>query len=319
MSGVPAYLAGWEERAIEALAPIAALRAVVHFPFFANTLPLGFHYRQALLTAGATPKECRDFVRLYEWGQQRDIIRGAGTTVPTLCYASRREVSSLKRARVDIMQVEIATYKPQWIFTEMSLVVWRLRSKLAASCAAPAKVPFVKIVPELMKMFVHFEVFTDIKAQATALLKPVLWSDERPTRTCTYLCPGDTSTLFEDEHLSNSTLRLFFYGAPMTHYFLKKHSRYIPFQIGPQAATENSFRTVVAIVGDKAAAARAQTVVRRYHRLLFDAAASESGGDATGKFRALQHFYNRSARLLAHRSSFSSSCDYADCISQHRK
>lgn len=313
------YLSTWDKDAIELLKPLAAKRATVHFPFFANTLPLAFHYRHALLNARIKATECKPLVQLYEWGQQLMIFERAPSDSLTVCYGSWKEVRSLKRRGYKLRIVEIETYRPQFVFSEMNLILWDLREKLVTNQDDPAQVPFVEVMPSLPKLFPHIEIFTDILPQAIALLKPIFAKSMRSGGTYSFLCPSDSTSLFDDTHIKTPALRLFFYGAPMTHYFLQKDARYIPFQIDPLRRSHSAFRTVVAITGDQVAATEVQETLRRYHKLLFVAARAEADHKVAGSFRALQHYYNRFARLLAHRSSFSSSVAYAACVHQHKR
>jgi hypothetical protein len=310
------YLAGWEEEAITGLGDVAAHDAIVCFPFFANTLPLAFHYFHALVRAGKDPA---DRIQLYEWGDQERILHAHAArkaAPPLVFYASAAETYDDR----PIDRVPIGTYSPGAVFTEMNLMIWEARARLVTDARATQPIPFSQIAPVVSEEFSHVEVFSDIQPQAEALLAPLLRGTGANHQGPRFLGSRHAITaVFDDEHTWKRSLRIFLYGGPMTLYLRKKRSRYIPFAISPQELGE-AFSTVVAISAHDGVRAEIHRAIKDYHVRLDDAATTEvSDADSSiMSFRAIQYYYNRLARLLAHRSSFPSSFEYARCIVEHK-
>lgn len=317
MTDAPLYLAEWENRAIECLQPLAVCRSTVCFPFFANTLPLAFHYQLACQRAGAEVASIDERIQLYEWGQQRGILQKhleTDQSSPLVCYASAVEIQDL----ATVLRVDLGTYTPGSVFTDMRLALWRKRLALTENGGHPELIEFSQIAPFIAESCAHVEVFSDITPQAKALL-------EQPFNVGVGRGPvvhfvGDgMASLFDDRHVSGQSVRVFLYGGPMTLYMRRKRTRYIPFAISAQHLGAQ-FQTVVAISAKDDARRAIHDAVERYHTLLGDAAATElnAPNSEVAGFRAIQYYYNRLARMLAHRSSFPSSLEYARCIVEHK-
>ena len=311
------YLSEWETQAIEKLKPLVESETRLYFPFFANTLPLAFHYKHALSTLGV---EDPSRIELVEWGRQGDIL--TRPVVPTVCYASLDEVSRLRRqfsSKDDFTWIEIGKYTPRYVFAQIHLLLLKQRNLLSEerNLTNPKEIPFKDIAPFIRRWFDVVEVFTDIGEQAEALLEPMLAHDsERHNVHLLFLRRESISRVFDDTHWKKKYLRIFLFGAPLTWYLENKSSRYIAFQIEPERVSERKFRTVVAVQGAGAWTKIVCTAVETYHKLLFEAADQEATGQYG--FRALQYYYNRLARLIGHRSYFSSSQEYARCIREHQ-
>jgi hypothetical protein len=179
---------------------------------------------------------------------------------------------------------------------------------------------FRKVVAALVKeeAFEFFEVFTEIPDQANALFEQLFDGfNFQLEKHYQIIETSNIRWLLDETHLTQNTLRLFLYGAPLTSYFERKQQRFIPFNVNVDGA-QQSFETVVAIMGHLTARKAIRDAIYSYHKLLYEAAKEEEKTDQQS-FRAIQYYYNRVARLLQHRSSFPSSQEFAKCLADHHQ
>jgi len=310
-----AFRSKLDDELIVTLAPLLIHKAVVCFPFFANTFPLVFHYfcllRSANISANLTDRR----IKLISWGDERRLIKYKRSQTPLVVYSTEKDIGNAE----GITKVHVTKFLPKYIFSEFNLRLWNA-SHRTIEADETTQPDIRKVVAALHKenSFEYFEVFTEIPAQAKALAGELFESLDLKEGTHYNVFDLTKATRFFDEsHLLKKTLRLFLYGAPLTRYFLRKKQRYIPFEVTINGA-EDSFETVVAVKGNPSVREAISNAICIYHRTLYDAAKKEKEREQQS-FRAVQYHYNRVARLLQHRSSFPSSLEYAKCLADHHQ
>jgi hypothetical protein len=307
-----------DEKLIKLLAPLRKHKAVLHFPFFANTFPLAFHYSKSLKRARLA-EDVDKRVQLISWANE-DALPKRGAPEPHIFFSSRiaAERYATSATASTVVYEKITTFKPCWVFAEFNLRVFAERAKkIERDGVNPGSTIDLKEFVNDKKCrlkFDHVEIFTEIPEQADVLFENV-FSGVNMGRT---VITSSAATLLDDTHLRKNSLRLFLYGAPLTAYLLRKKQHYIPFNVGLNGV-KDVFETVIVVEGvNVEIVAEISTAVKKYHDVLYDSAARALpfNDDA---FRAVQYHYNRAARQLQHRSSFLSAREYAQCLHEHHQ
>jgi hypothetical protein len=311
----PAFRSELDKELIRRLSPLRTHEAVVHFPFFANTFPLAFHYFCRLKDGGATEDQINRKIKLILWGDERHLIEDKEQQLPLIVYSTTSAIENIRY----LDKVHVTNFLPKLVFSEFNLRAWNA-SGLAKKHHEPAQKQFKDVMAAFVNedAFEFYEVFTEIPDQAKALFEQLFKGlNLELGKDYDVIGTKDAKWLFDETHLERNTLRLFLYGAPLTSYFDRKRQRYIPFNVKLDGA-KKSFETVVAIKGNPAERKAIHKAIDDYHTLLYEAANEEREADRQS-FRAVQFHYNRVARLLQHRSSFPSSQEYAKCLADHHQ
>jgi hypothetical protein len=319
-----AFLSDLDTRLMDTIRPLGDHGAELYFPFFANTFPLAFHYASLLKRSNKSGR-INDLIKLIAWDNERAVLMGTMSTnvsVPRLCYTTEEAIQKIGEAsrRDAITQVPVTVFSPKWVFTEFNLKVWSVRCdslKAKGSNQRDGVVRVVDVVPVLNE-FELFEVYTEIPDQATAFFD-VFAKKIGLTVKRRIIEMSKAEFLVDSEHLTKRSLKLFFYGGPLMSYFFRKRQRYIPLLVDEIVEPMPFFKTLVAVTNSSAEICKTiGECIRTYHLDLYKSAKQVSQTTCYS-FRAMQHNYNRIARVLQTRSSFLSPLEYAQCLSQHHK
>ncbi len=291
---------------IDLLMPVAESdqKIKVLVAFYANTLPLAFHYAQALRLASLGDDDINERIRLVSWGEEELEVRSPAEGEVVAFFSSREEAE--KR---DLVQVPVTVFQPRWVFTEFNL---KVLSQIDEQGGAGSPPDLETFGTWLGQAFSRFEVVTEMMPQAREHFARWLGLEGQEERL-SFTGSAESSTLFRGE-LLNGPLRMFLFGAPLSHYFARKPNRYLQLRLGEQGGP--AFETVVSLTGN--VGTRVIDAISDYHSVLYQHAAHVAiGEEEPQSFRSLQHHYNLVANCLQHRSSFDSPREYAKCISDH--
>jgi hypothetical protein len=299
---------------IECLAPIAASRAKIYYPFFANTFPLAYHYHKTLLSSTVANHTASDTARRIiqlPWSTPVRTIIGqhneTNSDLPAVFYATLADAKTLQKTdykhTVPFKHCVVWLYRPRYIFVELTPHTWDVSREHKTFSRA--------VLHDLMAGRNTIDVHTDIPSQALALLRQLDATD-------TYNVPlfpsatADTADVLTDAPPPGSTLRLYLYGGPLTAYLKRKTDRFIDFRV-PDTLTDkqsDDFTTCICVAGHNGLLRG----LKAYHTLLSNTAHTTDQDDL---FWPLCNAYNRLARVTQHRSSFPTASAFAACLREH--
>jgi hypothetical protein len=294
-----------DEELAEILQPLACQGVTLNYPFFANTFPLAFHLYKATQIGTGKAKGHRSpvTIRQVSWNTDVEPLLGNSET-PSVFYATRGDVIRWKkRIKTKVSTRGICLYQPKSFFVDQSPHCLAVALEVGRNGEG---VTIHSLLQKLLDGRSTIEVFTDIPAQAQAIIK-------QPRR-------GGYTVRIADAHSPadflgpppSDSLRVHLYGGPLTAYLRRKPNRLVEFRF-PYAAIEKvkqAFQTLICVSPPNSQFIH---ILGKYHRALF-AAAMKSDSDS---FWAVSAAYNRLARLQQHRSSFPSAADYVQCLREH--
>lgn len=292
-------------------------RAYLHFPFFANTFSLPYHYANALRDESDLHnwEDAKRFLLEHNWEEPIPPLKPGRLNVFYATKAAFKRFSKTKKARKwDLVGIPFTKYEPLLVFTDF-------RSFLPHPVFEGGKPE--ELSRELMERIKHqrvqdIELLTDIPGQSAKLQKHLAeWGFSHKVYTVKE--PVDALQSIDP---ADRVLRLYFYGAPTTSRMKDDLVRYIPFTI-PSTLEWDDETTItqvcLAIPRDGADAEQAQRqkqlfskVMPEYHARVFRAAQSD--------YTALLNVwwaYNRYAERKQHASTFKNPKAFAECLRDH--
>ena len=303
-----------EQKAL--LKPLKEAGALVHFPFFANTFPLGYHYY------GLSPLG----VVLQNWAQEAipsavRLFKKKALTRPHVFYATQESTYKFKeRLKGNALylfdSVFFTEYIPRFFFFHTTRHIY-LRGLIKHHCSDGQLT--VDFINELKNKFDLIEIFTDIPKQAKLLRTHLIKMGVKENSTSVIETWQDIFTFPDSE---KKVLRIYFYAAPVSAALRKRDNEFTSLDFPQQTDKSELITHICAIVPkterDIATTRRALTNIIRnldkyHHNLLL--AASES----SMKLRDIWWTYNRYALSNQHNSLFAGPQEYADCLRDHHR
>lgn len=296
------------------LKPLVKKKAVVYFPFFANTFPLGYHYYQL------NPKN----VKLHDWGREaipsglEDIIAKRNNQL-FVFYATEKTIRHFKKKfkpkenNLLFNYKFISEYLPKRFFFHTYRHI-ALRRVIEYSRNENKDLSaFLKDISDTLDII---EIYTDIPVQAKILqskFKQIL-SDKEIN-----IIEG-WEDYFKFPDPSKRVFRVYFYGAPITSALNKRKEEftYVPF---PEVKDKSEFYTYICAgkIKDSNVSEEEEQLLHiilqnlsDYHENMFRS--------ANNKFIDLRNVwwtYNRFALSHQHNSLFKSPKDYANSLIFH--
>jgi hypothetical protein len=309
------------------LQPLLSDGAIVHFPFFANTFPLAFHYFQL----GSNES---DKVRLHKWGEEEipaDVILALSDSNekeshPHVFYATRKTVKVLEdilkgQSTYRLLEPQFFTeYKPERFFLHTERHVF-LRSLVREHCKNRQVTR--QFADSLRSEFAVIEIFTDIPRQAD-LVKDLLSQHGFNAKHIVVIDSWDdvfSREAYTEEALKKKVLRIYFYGAPVSNALKKREEEFTYLKVPITETTDKSelYTYICVLVPNKDYEENendnSNGLMRglaQYHRNLFHAANTRCSD-----LRNIWWTYNRFALWQQHNSVFDNPKDYADCLLEH--
>jgi hypothetical protein len=153
--GIAAFRSELDKQLIKTLVPLDDHQAVLHFPFFANTFPLAFHYA-CLLREKAASNLIDNRIELVAWDVAPRLKKKK-----TIIWYSGRETPEIKKANV--VYADVTIFQPRWVFSEFNLRVWAERKRVlepSADCPEPAAhAEFNDVAEALNENFKYFDLY----------------------------------------------------------------------------------------------------------------------------------------------------------------
>lgn len=306
---MPSFVS-FDEAHMAMLTPLAKRRAVLHYPFFANTFSLAFHYTNALAKDGVEWHEVRKLVREHNWDQPAPAL---GDGDEHIFYATRaamgavRESGSLSEWHVEYLP--ISRYRSLWLFVEYSPFIG---SKFPSS---PRQAFSSKLVDMAQNLRVdRIELFTDIPGQAMAITKQLITWGWQSKQIDVIEEPLDALRF---QVATDRVLRLYYYGAPSTARMRRKPFGYVGLLL-PDELQWGGDSTITCICRARKQIPEAKTesedlsFLAQYHKSIFQTA-KQQPFDLLNVWWA----YNRLAERKQHSATFVSSHDFASCLTDH--
>jgi|ERR1044072_225406 hypothetical protein len=310
-----------EQKAL--LGPLREAGAVVHFPFFANTFPLGYHY-YSLAPAG---------VVLQNWALEaipndvQMIFNTKNLTEPHVFYATQESMSDFQvRLKQEdspylFQSVFYTEYIPRFFFFHTTRHVY-LRDLIEHLCKD--RQLNISFINELRNKFDLIEIFTDIPKQAR-LLRAQLNNLGISEKSISVI--ETWQNIFTFPNSAKKVLRIYFYAAPVSA-ALKKRETEFTYLYFPEQKDKSELNTHVCAITPKGLNGQTKRnieqtrhgltkIIRslsRYHHNLLQAASESSM-----KLRDIWWTYNRYALSKQHNSLFSSPQEYASCLWDHHR
>lgn len=291
------------------LRALAQRRIILHFPLFANTFPLAFHYARALRDIGETTPEA--FISYHPWDQGPPEHQDGKTR---LFYATKKQ---LDRQQIST-RVHVTLYRPTHFFIDRTArTAYHLHQlgrngqlRLNHACAEA-----------LFSGTRRIEIVSDTPEQADYLRHQLQEHFHRPPVVEIARRQDAIAKVLLAERQSDS--RLYFFGAPGTARLLSQTRRFVPIQLNTEAFSRKDysqevldlFDTFCAIGGTELHDDDVQeisTAVDAYHTHLFDAANSKPEA-----FEEVFIRYNEMAWRLDSIAVFDSAESFAGSISAH--
>ena len=218
-------------------------RACLHFPFFANTFSLAYHYAACLHSPPnlLTWRAAKGFLFEHNWEQP----------IPPLISGRTNVFYATKKAFEDLQKEDSTREKPIWQLVGVPFTRYRPRYSFAdfRACLSEQTLPLKQnqqfpdnLARLILNERIHYlEILTDIPSQSVVIIKHMKQKDikdivllENPTDALRPIDPG------------HKVLRLYFYGAPTTTKMLGDPIRFIPYEI-PDKVVWNEPTTITQI------------------------------------------------------------------------
>jgi hypothetical protein len=293
-------------------------RVRLHFPFFANTFALAYHYANVVAKSGGKWEEARELVLEHDWEYPLPKLIDGEVNV---FYATSASMKAFLRSdnamSWHVEAVPFTKYKPLWIFTDFKSSLGETLGNRDNPAVFSAEIGAMIRNQRIKRL----ELITDIPGQTPALLNHLVkWGLEREIVVLKQ--PVDALRWFEP---SEKVMRLYFYGAPSTTRMLGEPFKYIGIKF-PDNVTWDDDTNITCICmasprsGDNLQAQETQpnlanseiAKLRSYHDRVF-VAAEQSHTDLLNIWWA----YNRYAERKQHSSSFKNPEVFAKCLIEH--
>jgi hypothetical protein len=302
----------------EKLQFLADMRAVLHFPFFANTFSLAYHYANVLHRSHLTASwlETRKDLREHNW--EDPIPVGLDPERANVFYATTKAIEDFEKTKEfatwHFASVPFTRYKPLWLFTDYRAFLDPHDSQKDRD--------FDEVIAEhiIGQGVTRIELFTDIPSQCEVLCKHLgKWGLEE--KILSVFQPVDALRAIKP---SETILRMYFYGAPATTKMREEPMSYIPFGIPKKTEWEgkaNITQSCLALPKSKWSKPESElifsefkAIMKDYHREVFKIA----GQDYTALIN-VWWAYNRYAERKKISSAFKSLEVFAKCLVDHHQ
>lgn len=309
------FYTAFDRQQIDLLLPIAREDAVLHFPFFANTFPLGYHYFCALREMGHTTN-VPDFLRLMDWARDggsgpADVAANREVSKPQIFYTTGEFQHQAGQAGT---VVPVAYYRPRLFFIRYD----RSIAKLVVDGSG-------HLTPELLlhigTWYDAVEIVTDIPEQAEILQTTLTSKDQwgAAALTVDVRVMNDWRSAFDFFGRRDGVLSIHFYGAPSTSALAARRHDFVPvvFPERPGVSDKKleTYAAIVAAEGDERWNAWIEPI-RQYHERLFEMARQLGEASVAESFRDVWWAYNRYAAMLRHDSQFPTPQAFARCLTE---
>jgi len=314
-------LTNFDRKQIELLKPFVDRNVVLHFPFFANTFSLAFHYSTAL-------QEKYN----YDWDNVRESVIEHDWDEPIPTLVDKKEnifyatLAAIKTAKHDNKYVKwsfkyrpISRYRPLYIFSEyrpyLDSVLEENRNKLMFSN---------EIIDISDNCGVNrIEVFTDIPTQANVIKNNLCNWGFNKDNIFILKEPIDAIRYYQ---ASKKILRLFYYGAPTTARMLMENYRYISFRLSEseeECIDESMITCICQAKAHELTSCDTDNdfdILLDYHNSIFETAKNESRHESRHiDFINILWAYNRFAERKQHSATFADTQAFANCLNDHHK
>ena len=327
----------FDEERIKQLQRLKNARAVLHFPFFANTFSLACHY--ARLVDDAPDAKTR--ILEHDWKKPMPELSIDALNV---FYATQKAV--LDDPDKDIKYAVVSQYRPRLIFAEYRPFLyaeviaerdgrildldkdddlgkdldpdqadWKRRQTFTEAFLAIAKDLNIE----------RFELFTDVPDQAALIEKLIKEKSSPNIPTKVVAQPVEGLERYGPEE---RILRLHFFGAPASTRMMRDPFRYIPFLIEDGLFHNDKTMLTCVCVADKRKPPDKDVEVPEiihdledYHRSIFSTAqaAKDKQKQKALEFHEVWLAYNRLAESKQHSTVFKSPEEFAACLRTHHR
>ncbi len=296
---------------------LAKQGAHLHFPFFANTFSLAYHYASCLLdqdNRGWT--EARTLISEHNWEDPHPKLV---PDKPNVFYATSKAFDGLEKENYknptwNLVGYAFTRYRPRWVFVDSRASLLSQSSGRATIQTFPADLSI--IVRNLNRP--HLELLTDIPSQSKVITDRL---SERGINDVEVLTePKDALRRIDP---SRMMLRLYFYGAPTTTKMHSDPARFIPFKIPDEVVGDDEPTSITQVclakplsLGPMNAQERDffKSQMKEYHERIFEAASlPQHHTELVNVWWA----YNRYAERKQHTATFKTTEIFARCLQEH--
>jgi hypothetical protein len=296
---------------------LAKQGAHLHFPFFANTFSLAYHYASCLLDhVGREWPETRTLISEHNWEKPYpSLVSGK----PNVFYATKKGFRDLEKENSNreggpewqLVGVPFTRYRPRYLFTDYRASLLSRLQNNSRNQRFPENLVHLISNDKIH----HLEIFTDIPGQCEAVISHMNSREIKEIELIEE--PKDALRPIDPGH---KVLRLYFYGAPTTTKMLNDSVRFIPFEIPdevvweePTTITQICFAKPVGIPLEENEAIEFHSAMEKYHARIFDAASNDRHTELANVWWA----YNRYAERKQHTAIFKTTEVFARCLKDH--
>ncbi|ESS72050.1 hypothetical protein MGMO_74c00020 [Methyloglobulus morosus KoM1] len=311
-------LSDFDNKQIDLLKEFAERKVVLHFPFFANTFSIAFHYMIALQQDGVNITDLDNYVYEHDWDEPIPVLKEGNANV---FFATLDAINKKKKeieTKWDFDCRPISHYSQQYIFAEY-------RPHIASGFKP--KQDKKKFSDELVKVanqcgVNRIEIFTDIPTQADVIQNELIdWGFIGKKKEIKIIKKPIDAILYYEA--SSKVLRLFYYGAPTTSRMLRENFFYIPYKLThPETEYQDpTMITCICYVYLKTDQTTGKTKLNfnnlfNYHNNIFNAAEKES---RHVDFLNILWAYNRYAERKQHSATFEDTKAFTRCLKEHHQ
>jgi hypothetical protein len=296
---------------------LADQEAHLHFPFFANTFSLAYHYANCLLDyAGRRWPGAKEFISEHDWEDPYPKLLSGKLNI---FYATSQGLADLERDNTinpawSLVGYPFTRYRPRWVFVDSRASVLSHWNGRAGTLTFPQDL--ASIVRNLNNP--HLELLTDIPGQSGVITERLREHDIALPEVL-----ADPKDALRRIDPSQGMLRLYFYGAPTTTKMLSDPARFIPFEIPdkvvgfsePTTITQVCLAKPLNTMGAISDEERTKfcSEMAKYHERIFAAAAPDRHTELVDVWWA----YNRFAERKQHTATFKTTEILARCLREH--
>ncbi|MDQ4123235.1 MAG: hypothetical protein M3209_17495 [Acidobacteriota bacterium] len=307
----------------ELLKPLDEKGAVVYFPFFANTFPLGYHYYQFNHSKN---------LKFHDWATQpipdelvkmlkRTKDKSKKNNRQFVFYATEKTIKDFKNkfkpneSNIIFSCEFISEYIPRLFFFHTSRHTF-LRVLVNEN---KNRNNFLQYLHGYLNSKCDvIEIYTDIPIQA-GILKTQF---EQVLSGKQIKIIRDWTDYFDFPNSGKKVIRIYFYGAPVTSALSKRQEEFTPVSF-PEVRDKSELNTYICagkVVDSESSESELISLkntlqnLSDYHKNLFN-----SAKDKFTDLRNVWWTYNRYALSHQHNSLFKSPQDYAECLRLHHR
>ncbi|MBU2613787.1 hypothetical protein KJ925_05045, partial [Patescibacteria group bacterium] len=265
----------FDDRQISILREVARNKCRVHFPIFANTFPIAYHYYRALNLENKNPVEYLSPIHRWGWEPIWKLfdVGEFDREKAHIFYSDEKSLEGYK-SKIEseggryFESVAVTNYIPRVFFICHT-----------ASLDGLKEIDFeqrniLSLRDNFFSNIQRCDIFTDVPSIAREMEKEIKKhvDDDIVINTIDGFHPA------MDLNREQDRLRdIYVYGAPMSRYLLSKKNHYIGLPFTP-IVPENLLRTHICLISDDGDVDRKKiiTILRDYHQRMYDVASSDS-------------------------------------------